>query len=308
MVCDWIAGADEGALFGSAPKDLVAHKAELILVEDRVRGASGYFWSSSGSSSGSDTGITLIGVEGFDTGKAATYLTNYLRSKAQASGVKIVGITTSHLPDLSDYVDQFQTEMNSKMRDIQTRLNDMYTTATTVVEAPAAEETTGTTLPAPGFSYLLKFVLIGFFLGIVAGAALAIFLTLKQGRVISRRQIEESFNLELLSDCSKGGSAALEILTSNLDVMLGEDGAVMLLGSQPDEEIASAVSSWNQAGDRPFIAGRDIVDDAETIDALASVEGILMGLRIGGSRLSDIQRQLLRARKLGKQVLGYVLL
>ena len=157
---------------------------------------------------------------------------------------------------------------------------------------------------------LLKYGVVGGMLGLFCAAALVIFLALRKGVVLSQRQMDDTFGLELLSDCSSDKGASADILNANLDVMVGEGAAVMLLSSYADDDsiVDSLVSAWNDGGSREFIAGRDIIDDSETIDALSGVEGILLGVKIGESKLTDIQRVLIRAKKLGKTVLGYVVM
>ena len=55
-----------------------------------------------------------------------------------------------------------------------------------------------------------------------------------------------------------------------------------------------------------MLAGCDIFENSETIESLNKASGIVIGIREDVSRLSDVQRLMLRAAKLDKPVLGYV--
>lgn len=329
LVYDWVRSADDSSVFGDGAADLAKYREDLILVNGVAMG--GYSqaygnpisFGASVSGDADETSIVLMAVDGFDVKKAGTFLKDYISSKARAAGIGVKAVSSSELSGdaVAKYVSDFRIGLASRMDEIQTRLTNMYNLATAEVVAPVVDAGAVAAPVSAGVDLkgLLKYVLVGFVLGIVAGAALAIFLTLRKGCAISRRQVEESFGLELLSDMGGGaagaggaGGVALDILNANLDVMVGDGTSVMVLGSFPDAEgtdVSGCVSAWNDGGSsREFVAGRDIIDDSVTIDALSGVEGILLGVRIGESKLTDIQRVLIRAKKLGKRVLGYVIM
>lgn len=300
MIYDWIQGADESKLFGEENEEFSLYKDDLISVD--VMNSSDKFSSST---------IRLYAVDGFDTEKAASYLKIYLKDKARSEGVEINAFSDSHKSGHNDKVYDFQNSLSERMNTIRQILNDTYVGANSAaaLEAPAVAVSQGTGMDGGGISLssLLKYVLVGFALGIFAGMALAIFITIRQGCLLSCRQIEEDFGLELLSNCSKNVPLSLDVLNANLDVIVGEKSKVMLIGSQIDENVAELTSQWSKENSREFVAGRDITEDSETIDALSSVEGILLGVKIGESKLSEIQRILIRAKRLNKRVLGYIL-
>ena len=294
---DWLQSADEKELFGEAVGKLSEYKNDLIFVGGGTDEAS----------------FSLIEVEGFDTEKAAKYLKEYIAKKAEVAGVKILRISRSRVTVYDEGIANYKNGLVDQMNGIRDTLNNMYNVAT--AEDPAAAPTKPIkTIPnmGVGMKTLVKYGLVGGVLGLFLAAGLVIFLTLRKGAVLSQRQMDDTFGMEMLADCSKDTGVSADILNANLDVMIGADASVMLLGSFPDESGAAVnefVSAWN-GGDssREFVAGRDIIDDSETIDALSGVEGILLGVRIGDSKLTDIQRVLLRAKRLGKGVLGYVMM
>ena len=296
MLYDWIMTADEDKLFGDAKDKLAPYKRELIS-------------SGAGSSNSYEAIFTLIAVDGFDTSAALSYLKKYIIGKARSDGFRVKGYTTSTDTTYYSAILDFQNGMVSSMTGVQSSLNSMYETAMKVVEPPNFEEVVEepeTKSTGISLTRLAKYGLIGLILGVFIGVVVAIFLTLRKGCLMSARQVEDTFGLERLGDFSGENPGALDILNANLDVMISEGNGVMVLGSPGDEKLMSAVAGWNEKSDRPYAAGRDIFDDSETIDALSSVEGIILGVRIGESRLMDIQRLMLRATKLNKKILGYI--
>ena len=268
MIYDWLQAADEDRLFGSAKESLASYKNELIYVNSGLNGtvANGTTLDGAmvdaGVTGGNEVSVGVIAIDGWDTAAALSYIKEIVNAKASAAGLNIIGTSESKWTGESTYVRSFQQSVSDRQNAIPAQIQALYQASVTVVAPPTFEETeaSGTTTPATpvepfSLKNLLKYILIGSALGLIAGAAIAIFLTLKQGRVISRRQIEDTFGLELLSDCSKADETSLAVLNANLDVMIGEGKQIMLLGS----------------------------------------------------RLTDIQRVLIRAKKLGKQVVGYVL-
>ena len=324
MAYDWLQALSDSDLFGEAQKELAPYRNYLIRVDD------------AGSADGGDAGgsngellIRLFEVDGFDTGRAKASIRNCIEKKAKEAGFDILGTSESRVTGYNEQVAQYQKDIDDQISSDQDRIESIYRAATTVMSEPDIEpvdedvaggstaevsttdgDADGAETVSVSLRDLVKYILLGFVLGLFVGSALAIFLTMRQGILVSRRQIEDIFNLEMLSDCSKENHpAALDILSANLDVMVGDDGAsVMLLGAENDEKLAALVKSWSEAGEGRLVAGRDIFEDSVTIDALSGVSGILLAIRIGKSRMTEVQRVLLRAHKLDKKVQGFVLI
>ena len=307
MIYDWIQEADDKSLFGDTAGEFSEYKNDLIRF-------------GSENVAQDEAVINVYSVEGFDAKKAVAYLKEYIATKSHAMGLTIVGITSSKYSGYDSYVYDFQKDIMNRMTDIQGSLDSLYKRATTVIEEPVIEEPAteepateeAAVVPATqtGISIkdLMKYAIIGFIGGLFIGIVIAIFIVIKKGCVLSMRQVEDTFGLERLGNCAKGEDVSLDVLNANLDVLVGDDKNIMLLGSSAEDNIEEYVNKWNAQSDRKFVPGKDLINDSATIDALSDVEGILLGVIIGKSKHSDIQGVLIRANKLGKNVLGYVVI
>ena len=295
MIRDWIRNADEKDLLGDKADELKDYKNDLIHID----------------SGGQDEAlISVYEVDGLDVDKTIGFLKEYIASKSRVAGLTIVGTSSSEYTGYDEYVYQFQLDITRKMSEIQDTLDSIYKRATTVVEEPVIEEVADTPVVQTGVGIkdLLKYAIIGFIGGLFVGIVLAIFIVIRKGCVLSMRQVEDTFRLERLGNCAKGEDVSLDVLNANLDVLVGDDKKIMLLGSSAEDNTEEYVNKWNAQSERKFVAGKDLINDSATIDALADVEGILLGVVIGKSKHSDIQGVLIRANKLGKNVLGYVVI
>ena len=284
MVYDWIQGADDKALFGDAASDLSEFKNDLITV-------------GSGTSGADEAVLTVYDADGCDADKVIDYLKNYITSKSAEIGIKVQGTTTSHSTGYNSHAYDVQQSYVSRLSAIQDSLDSIYERISTVVEEPQVEEPQIEEVaePVPQSGPSMSIIL-------------AIFIVIHKGCVLSMRQVEDTFGLERLGNLAKGEDVSLEVLNSNLDVLIGNDKSVMILGSSADDPTKEYADKWNSQGSRKFVAGKDLINDSATIDALSDVEGILLGVVIGKSKHSDIQGVLIRANKLGKNVLGYVVI
>ncbi|MBQ7200492.1 MAG: hypothetical protein IJS24_03880 [Eubacterium sp.] len=286
MVFDWIGNADDAGLFGSAADKLSKYKHDIIITNDYA----------------CDTQLVLMGVEGWDIGAAASYLKDYLKSQAASDHVEIAAVTSSHGSGFNADASKFQVDMAYRVNALQNYITTVANSSTAfyVAGAPAAQET------GVSKKTLLKFGIVGFIAGLIIAAAFVVIRAVRQGRITSRRQVEGVFGLELLSDLRKDEKTSLAILDANLDVMVGADAVVMMIDSSGASDFSERVSAWGNGVDHKLLTGRDVYEDSETIEALNEASGIVISIREDVSRLSDVQRLMLRMAKLDKPVLGYV--
>ena len=287
-VQNWILKADNSKLFGEKEKDYSDYKSDLILVGDAKLS--------------SETDVQLISVEGFDTKEAADYLIKHFAACAKEDNLDIAGISRATAKGYNRNLDNY-------LQDTRNRYNVVYTSFMnskalysyiTEPQQPQIQQSKS--------KDVIKFALVGLILGLIVSIAWIFFDVIRKREIISVSQIENAFDLELLSDCSSGSDSALDVLNANLDVMTGEHNKIAIIADKSIKEIDDIVSKWTQESDRSFELCKDIFDNPATIEALNSTEGIVVGVRLGKSKLEQIQRIVLRAEKLGQRVLGFVLL
>lgn len=291
-VMNWIMSADDKQLFGEAEKQLAPFKSSLIITPIR----------NSDYVEVKDTTVQIIRVEGFDVEKAADYLKGFFLDQSKKEDLAIKGLSVSKAEGYNANVANYQKNSREALTSVYNAL-DKANNVGAFISKPVTDETEKTS----GIKDLVKYVLAGLVLGILIGVAVMAFSIVKRNCIISRRQIEERFDIEMLADYSSGEKLALDVLNANLDLMTKEGNQIMVISLPVDNCELNPVDYWNKQGDRHFTRGYDLSNDPETIDALQDKDGIVLCVRLGLSKPEDIQRTVLRAQVLKKPVLGYVL-
>jgi len=286
-VNNWILKADDDQLFGSHKGELSSYKSSLIAI---------------GEDESSDTAVQIIAVEGFDTKKASDYLRKLFTQFAAEEDVAI-SISSASAKGYNEYVEKYQHNNRDKYYSIFSAFTNSKTMISNIV-APSnpAEAKNGTT------KSVIKFCIMGLILGFILAAVYIVFDVIRKREIISARQVGDAFDLELLGDCSTDNEASIDVLNANLDVMTEEHSTVAVVTEDSIEDIDEIALEWTKKGDRKFVFCSDIFDDPESIEGLKKARNIVIGIRIGKSKLGQIQRILLRANKLNLNVLGFVLL
>ena len=293
IIKNWITEADNVKLFGEHAEGLEKYKNTLICTGNN---------DGDTQTDAIDTIVQLIGVEGFDTTAAASYLAGFIKQKSISEGLDIAIISKAHYSGYNKYVQNYQRTGRDEIVSIYNAMNSISNIKNVLNEPAQPQADTPS-----GLKKIFKYAVAGLILGLILGAGLVLAMALRKGSVISRRQLEDFFDLPLLSDFSRRSESALEVLNANLDLMSGEKSRIMLIGDS-EEETAAVASEFNVVGGREFMAGCNIIDDANSLEKLQDVNGIALCVHLGNSSLNNIQKVLLRAEKLGKPVLGYVLL
>lgn len=289
-VSNWIMRADDEELFGNNKNELSDYKSSLIMI-----GEDEDFESA-------DTAVIIIAVEGFDTKKASSYLKSIFNQFAAEDGVTI-DISSASAKGYNENVEKYQRKNREKYNSIF----NTFTNSKTMISNIAAP-----TNPADSqhskMKDIIKFCLIGLILGFIIAAVYVVFDVIRKREIISARQVGDAFDLEMLGDCSSDNEASIDVLNANLDVMTEERSTIVVVTEKTAEGISEIASEWTRKSDRQFVFCSDIFDDPESIEELKKSRNIIIGVRIGKSKLGQIQRILLRAHKLNLNVLGFVLL
>lgn len=291
-VNNWIFKADNQKLFGNNESTLADYKSSLIVI-----GQNEYYTKAT------ETAVQIIKVEGFDTKQAADYLTNHFKHCSAEDNVIIEGLSESNCFGYNFNVDNYQQRNTTKYNSLYANFanSKSMNSYITAPENPNNEKNNR-------IKDIIKFCLIGLILGLIIGIIYILFEVIHKREIISAKQIENTFDLELLSDFSSGRETALDVLNANLDVMTGEESRIAVIANDLADDINDITSSWTEKSDRPFVLCTDIFDNPGMIEALRNTDGIIIGVKLGKSKLEQIQRVVLRANKLNMKVLGFVLL
>lgn len=288
---NWIAGANDNKLFGDSADILSKYKSSIVFSENYPL-----------QQETDETTVQIIAVDNFDSAEAAKYLVQYFKSKASSEDMTIEQISTEHMTGYNKNLAEYQKNSRDAIVSTYNSLNSVSNLKGVFAE-PSAQQTS---TPSTG-KKTMKYGMAGLILGLILGIGLAVFSVLRSGCIVSPRQVEELFELELLSDFSHGSEAARDVLDANLDVMAGEGSDIAIVADACDD-IDRYAEEWNADDGRRYIPVKSIFDDPEGIEKLNNAEGIVICVSIGESKLANIQRIILRTDKLKKPVLGYVLI
>ena len=292
-VKNWIFKADNQRLFGSQTSSLSDYKSSLIVV-DRA---------SETETESAETAVQLFEVEDFDVGQAADYLVSFFKQCATKENVNIKRISKASDKGYNEYVLNYQQLNRSAYNSISSCFQNSASLKSSINRPQDLQQDEGNK-----FKDIIRNCLVGLALGLIVGIALILFNVIRKHELVSSRQIEETFGLELLSDCSSNNETAIDILNANLDVLTGENNNIAVIADNKIAGIAEIVSSWTDKSNRSFTLCTDIFDNAAMIEALRTTNGIVIGAKLGTSKLEQIHRVIIRANKLNLKVLGYVLL
>lgn len=293
-VNNWILAADNVDLFGNQ-NTLSDYKTSLVVEPNLIL-------QEKGTIPNSETVVQIIAVNGFDTDNAANYLINHFRKCAEKEEVRLGEISRSSNNGYNEYVDNYQQNNREKYVSVYTAIADSKT-MDSFITAPInpQDDQSGSLMN------IIKYCLLGLIVGFMLSVAFIIICVFYKHEIISARQVEKAFDLELLSDCSLDEESAIDVLNANLDVMTSENSTIAIITDNLVKDNGRDFSRWADNSDRVFIECSDMFDNPAMIEALRKADGIVVGVKLGKSKLEQIQRVVLRANKLNLKVLGFVL-
>lgn len=286
-VSNWVLNADDDELFGAHKKELSDYKSSLVLI---------------GKDQGSETVVQLIAVDGFDVIGASDYLKKIFKQSAKEEGF-VIKIESASAKGYNEWVERYQQNNRDKYNSIFSAFTNSKTMISNIATPSNPAGTQNNTMKS-----VLKFCLVGLILGFILAAVYILFDVVRKREIVSARQVGDAFDLELLGDCSADNEVSIDVLNANLDVMTEGHNTIAVVTETNIGSIDEIASEWTKKSDRKFIFCSDIFDDPESIEGLKKARNIVIGIKIGKSKLGQIQRILLRANKLNLNVLGFVLL
>ena len=288
-VSNWISQADNQELFGSEADSLSDFKSTIVTLGE--------------STESGETAVQLLSVQNYDTDSAARYLEKHFRKCAEKDGITIDGISRVTAKGYNDSVREYQKRNRDDFSSIYSALENSGNIERHIPNPGDLQEDKSSRIKG-----LIKYCLIGLILGIIAGSVLVFMRAARKREILSARQVEDTYKLELLSDCSSNSNTSLDVLNANLDIMAGEHSSIAVVTSDSIKGMADIIERWSEISNRTFFLCTDIFDNPAMIESLKKTKGIVLGIKLGDSKLEQVQSVLLRAEKLGQHVLGFVLI
>ncbi len=251
-----------------------------------------------------ETAIYVYEVKGIDSHKLATRLSDLIyKEESMASGISSIQITdNSNSPCQVLYNRQREIRNNAFYLQYDLRQIKEFDR---MIEAPSATET------APGKATIIisviRFGIIGVFLGAIVGILLVLFKATQGGRIISREQFEDLFALEYLGSLS-GKDRDSEAALSNIEVLSDNNAKVLVVDKNNLATVNELVTNLNnKRTSNKYNTGKDIIEDTDTVRRCADSDTIVFVVEKGSTSIESIQKQVRRAENLGKHILGYLI-
>lgn len=291
-VSNWIIKADNKELFGDKEGELANFKYNLVFVVRETAIADT-----------PETAVQVLTVKDFDSKKATDYLIRFFNQRSVDDGITIASISSATAKGYNKSVEQYQQRYRDLYNSIAYTFSNEKNMNSNLIEPANPSETRNST--AKG---IIKFCLMGLILGLILATVYIVLDVIRRREIINARQVGDALGLELLGDCSASDETAIDVLNANLDVMAGDNATIAIIADKSVKDLGDVVSIWTQKSNRTFIPCDNLFDNPETIESLRTADGIVIGVRIGQSKLEQIQRIMLRANKLKRDILGYVII
>lgn len=291
-VSNWIIKADNKELFGDMEGRLADYKSSLIYVAQKPNIADT-----------SETAVQILAVEGFDTKKAADYLVKVFNKYASDDDISVAKISRATAKGYNTNIVKYQQSYRDVYNSIAYAFSNSKQMGANLI-APTDPSAVRNSMTKA----IIKFCVMGFILGFILAAVYIVLDVIRKREIISARQVGDAFELELLGDCSSSDETAIEVLNANLDIMSGECTKIAVIADESIKDLGDVISTWKLKSDHTFILCDNIFDNPETIESLRTADGVVIGIRVGQSKLEQVQRIVLKARKLKRDILGYVII
>lgn len=288
MVRGWISTSSSESLFGKEDSLLEKYKTEIVYTKDAVP---------------AELLIYVFGVDGIDAGEAAKSVSKLIQDKASSQGVDINSIVISHY----DQYCQALADLQYLERDDIRRLNEevkQVKERVRVLEVPSAP---GLITKSTLMKSVIKYFVFGLICGLIIGILLVMFL-IKQGQIIiSRKHMDELFNLNCLGDMLEENKNVSEIIKANLKATVPADDNILVIAKERNSVVDRLISILKQDTKRAVSYGGNVDSDISAINALEKSNVIICCVDCGKTTYDEIRHVIIKAKGMGKQVAGYVI-
>lgn len=292
MINSWINTASTKNLFGKEDPLLEKYKTEIIYTRDMPERTN----------PAGELLIYVFNAEGIDTARTADAVVKIVKKGAHSANIEINDIVVSHyeqycqaLADLQYLERDDIKRLNEEVKQIKERVR--------VLEVPSAP---GMVTKGVLIKSVLKYLILGLICGLILGIILVLFL-IKQGQIIiSKRHLDELFDLNYLGDLQDRTKGSLEVIKANLEASVPDEDNLLVIAKERNSLIDDFVDKLDKETKHTVFYGEDLESDLSAIRALEKTKAIICCLYCGKTTYDEIKQVITKAKNMKKQVVGYI--
>lgn len=294
-----IAQMEMKALFGEEDEIADRYRSDIICVPGIILNV---YYESKG-----QTILYVFDTEHSDSSAIAKRLIERIKSIDTIDGAKVSSINSVHLTGACQVLYNRQREIRLNAYYMQDELRKIKE-LDRLLEAPSSASTVPS--KASIIKASIEYGFAGVILGLLVGLILVLYTASNSGVLISKKQMDELFEIDNIGMVDKDHIDNDVVITS-IQALSSGYKKVMLLdvgASDLAEAITELLCSEESIEKKDkYVYGHDITDNKETIERIASVEGIILGIGKGSSTVYEIQKSISRLKNLKKDIIGYIL-
>jgi hypothetical protein len=280
----WINDTNTEKIFGKEDSQLSKYKNDVVSV-------------TTGSLLIEEPQIRIYDTNKYDYIKVADNIKKQLSQKLTEADLNteiLVTYGSGRSQELFERQDRIRTNLNKMYADLRATQENRR-----ILVAPIAPSNI---TKAAALESVLKFVITGLVLGLIAGAVLVLFMISSGGFIISKDQMSNMFGLSCFGEGSSEESISL--IRANLQPY--KNKKILLLSETGCDELNQIMK--RAANNIEYKVGHNINDDVYAINCLPEIDAIVLGVKLGNSRIGDIQLIDMKSRSVEKPIIGYIVM
>lgn len=267
---------------------------------DLIAGEGDYLIGVSRRSGHGEVVITIWDNGNYDLESVAAEVEAYVVDKAESNHLQVATVSSTRKNGLSQELFEVQDMLRSNIARIQSAMTTYN--ATNVWNAPQA-------VPASDNSRrgLIKYILLGVFVGLLIGCAYAVYRIMKRGIILTAEQAKELLGIMELGVYDSADESQLKMLAMAVDTRTSENDKILLF--KDTAPVADAVAEeLNKEGSRCYLCANALKADGVSVEEIKELSGAIIPVQLGVTTIDDVQKCILWANRLKRDILGYIMI
>lgn len=290
LVRGWISTTPAESLFGKEDSLLEKYKTEIVYTKEK-------------DAVPAELLFYVFGVDGIDANQTANTVAKVIKDKAKGQDVAISSVVVSHYDQYCQALADLQFLERDDIRRLSEEVKQIKERVR-VLEVPSAPGliTKGTLMKS-----IVKYSVFGLICGLILGILLVLFL-IKQGQIIiSRKHMDELFDLNYLGDVQNGTEQSAEVIKANLDVVVKNGENLLVIAKERNAPVDELIKMLKQYSDQDVYYGKNLDSDIEAIRVMEYSNVIICCVNCGKTTYDEIRQIVTKANNMNKQMAGYVI-